>query len=139
MPWRNHDSDPDQDICTRLPIHVRLRRSSQAAPPRLEIYNTKTKKTERGPYVISAQSGAVDVSEEMRNIVTTEQGSLSGVSSDRIIVLHISNPDVPFLDLVDMPGIVTAPSANEVSRMNGLKVACMSDACCHWCKREKTG
>ena len=67
--------------------------------------------------MISAQSGAMDVSEEMRHIVTREHGSLSGVSSSRIIVLHISNPDVPFLDLVDLPGIVTAPSGNEVSHL----------------------
>ena len=44
-------------------------------------------------------------------------GSLRGVSSSRIIILHVSNPDVPFLDLVDMPGIVTVPSGNEPSDM----------------------
>jgi hypothetical protein len=40
-------------------------------------------------------------------------GSLRGVSSSRIIILHVSNPDVPFLDLVDMPGLVTVPSGDE--------------------------
>ena len=44
-------------------------------------------------------------------------GSLRGVSSNRIIILHVTNPDVPFLDLVDMPGIVTVPSGNEPSDM----------------------
>jgi len=107
----------DDNICTRLPIHVRLRRSEQAQAPRLEIYNIETKTTERGPYVIAAQSGATDVSEEMRRILTEEQGSLRGVSSNRIIILHITSPTVPFLDLIDMPGIVTAPSGNEPSDM----------------------
>jgi hypothetical protein len=64
----------DENICTRLPIHVRLRRSDKAMPPRLEVYNTLTKATEKGPYVISAQYGDVDVSEEMRRILTEEQG-----------------------------------------------------------------
>jgi len=40
-------------------------------------------------------------------------GSLRGVSSSRIIILHVKNPDVPFLDLVDMPGLVTVPSGDE--------------------------
>ena len=44
-------------------------------------------------------------------------GSLRGVSSSRIIILHVTNPDVPFLDLVDMPGMVTVPSGNEPSDM----------------------
>jgi hypothetical protein len=35
------------------------------------------------------------------------------VSSSRIIILHVKNPDVPFLDLVDMPGLVTVPSGDE--------------------------
>jgi hypothetical protein len=65
----------DENICTRLPIHVRLRRSDKAMPPRLEVYNTLTKTTEKGPYVISAQYGDFDVSEEMRRILTEEQGN----------------------------------------------------------------
>jgi hypothetical protein len=35
------------------------------------------------------------------------------VSSSRIIILHIESPDVPFLDLVDMPGLVAVPSGKE--------------------------
>ena len=51
----------------------------------------------------------------MQRILIEEHGQLTGVSSDRIIILHIASPNVPFLDLVDMPGIVTAPSGSEVS------------------------
>jgi hypothetical protein len=65
----------DDNICTRLPIHVRLRRSDKAMPPMLEVYNTLTKTTEKGPYVIAAQYGDFDVSEEMRRILTEEQGN----------------------------------------------------------------
>ena len=107
----------DENICTRLPIHVRLRRSDKAMPPKLEVYNTNTKETERGPYIIAAHSGVADVSEEMRRILIQEQGSLRGVSAHRIIILHITNPNVPCLDLVDMPGIVTAPSGDDPADM----------------------
>jgi len=105
------------NICTRLPIHVRLRRSGRAEPPKLEVFNVKTNTTERGPYTIAAQSGAADVSEEMGRIIREEQGALKGVSASRIIILHISSPEVPFLDLIDMPGLVTAPSGDEPSDM----------------------
>jgi hypothetical protein len=70
----------DENICTRLPIHVRLRRSDKAMPPRLEVYNTLTKTTEKGPYVISAQYGDVDVTEEMSRILTEEQGKKKTLS-----------------------------------------------------------
>jgi hypothetical protein len=102
-----------ENICTRLPIHVRLRRSDRGLPPRLEVFNLITKTTERGPYIIAAQSGAADVSEEMGRIIKEEQGALRGVSATRIIILHVSSPDVPFLDLIDMPGLVSAPSGTE--------------------------
>ena len=41
------------NICTRLPIHVRLRRSDRAEPPKLEVFNVKTNTRERGPYTIA--------------------------------------------------------------------------------------
>ncbi len=44
----------NENICTRLPFHVRLRRSDQPMPPKLEVYNTETKTTEKGPHVIAA-------------------------------------------------------------------------------------
>ena len=106
-----------ETTCTRIPIHVRLRCKAQAEPPTLEVFNVRTKTTERGPYVIAAQSGAADVSEEMGRIIMEEQGALRGVSATRIIILHVSSPDVPFLDLIDMPGLVTAPSGTEPSDM----------------------
>lgn len=93
-----------------LGIHVRLRRSDQALPPKLEVHNVKTMTTENGPCVITAQSCAADVSEEMRKIIEDEQGSMRGVSASKIIIVHITSPDVLFLDLVDLPGIVTSPS-----------------------------
>lgn len=33
-----------------------------------------------------------------------ENAKADGVSVDRIIILHLQNPHVPSIDLVDMPG-----------------------------------
>jgi hypothetical protein len=77
------------------------------------VFNITTSTTERGPLVIATQSGAVDVSEEMGRIIKEEQGALKGVSATRIFIIYISSPDVPFLDLIDMHGLVTAPSGTE--------------------------
>ena len=51
----------------------------------------------------------------MGRIIKEEHGALKGVSATRIIILHISSPDMPFLDFIDMPGLVTAPSGPEPS------------------------
>jgi len=63
-------------------------------------------------------AGSDDVSKEMQRILTEEQGALRGVSANRIIIIHIENPTVPFLDLVDMPGLVEVPSGNEPADMH---------------------
>jgi hypothetical protein len=100
----------DENICTRLPIHVRLRRSDKAMPPRLEVYNTLTKTTEKGPYVISAQYGDVDVSEEMRRILTEEQGNKNTTHSHTYIMrLHACMlEEESFLSEYELNGRLTA-------------------------------
>jgi len=92
------------DITTRLPIHVHLRNADISLPPTLEVVDTKTNKTVRGPYVVPSISGHLDVSEQMDEILSEEQRGLQGVSSTRRIVLHIENRHVPSIDLVDLPG-----------------------------------
>jgi len=53
-----------------------------------------------------AHAGAQDVSNEMKKIL--DELEEEGVSGKVIIKLHIKNPNVPCLDLIDMPGLVTA-------------------------------
>lgn len=62
-----------------------------------------------------AHTGAADVSAEMKKILIELQEE--GVSGDKIIRLHIKSPNVPCLDLIDMPGLVT--SGNPVRHSNG--------------------
>ena len=99
-----------EGICTRLPIHVRLRNAAQAQAPRLEVYNVASNRTEEGPYEVPMQSGALDVRDKMREVLEREHGRAEGVSADRIIILHVQGPHVPSLDVVDMPGLISAPA-----------------------------
>lgn len=46
------------------------------------------------------------MSTEMKKILTELQEE--GVTGAKIIKLHIKNPNVPCLDLIDMPGLVTS-------------------------------
>jgi len=43
-------------MCTRLPIHIHLRRSEKAEAPVLEVYDTSQKKTLR-KYPVTAENG----------------------------------------------------------------------------------
>ena len=100
-----------EGICTRLPIHVRLRNAAHAKAPRLEVYNLVNNQTEEGPFEVPMQSGALDVRDKMREVLAREHGRAEGVSADRIIILHVQGPHVPSLDVVDMPGLIAAPAA----------------------------
>lgn len=99
-----------EGICTRLPIHVRLRNAAQAQAPRLEVYSLVNNRTEEGPFEVPMQSGALDVRDKMREVLEREHGRVEGVSADRIIILHVHGPHVPSLDVVDMPGLIAAPA-----------------------------
>ena len=99
----------DEALCTRVPIHVHLRRSGQSELPRLEVYDEERKRVLRSQDVVPMR-GYQDVSDEMGKILK-EVGE-EGVTSKRTIRLHIKNPNVPCLDLIDMPGLVT--TANSV-------------------------
>ena len=95
------------ETCTRLPIHVRLRNSAQATAPRLEVFSTAANKTVEGPFVVPMETCELDVQDMMNKILQQEHGAASGISTDRIIILHVQGPNVPSLDVVDMPGLTT--------------------------------
>ena len=109
-----------EDICTRMQIQVRLRRkvspSNIVTLPRLEVLNLKTQKTEL-TRTIAMQGALFDVRAIMEDIIRRQNQGLKGVTRDYCIILHIESPTVPSLDLVDLPGVVTAASAGEPSNM----------------------
>ena len=104
----------DIGICTRLAIHVRLRNSENAQPPKMEVFNLKTQKTEEGPFIIPIQWGDVAVRDKMREILERERPQHVGVSDERIIIVWVQGPLLPSIDLVDLPGLVASPHDLEV-------------------------
>ena len=101
-----------EGLCTRLPIHARLRRTATALPPVLVVYNVVTKE-EEVRRVIPFQTGHIDVRIEMDRLLKQSNGSLSGIDSTHIIILHIHSPRVPSIDLIDLPGIVACSAPGE--------------------------
>ena len=98
-----------EGVCTRLPIHVRLRFSQEAKAPRLEVYSRSQKRTVEGPFMVPMHSGALDVQEKMNEVLQSERRLSPSASADRILILHIESPHVPSLDVVDMPGLIATP------------------------------
>ena len=98
-----------KNTCTRLPIHVRLRNAEQAKAPRLEVYCSESKRTVEGPFVVPMQTARDFVHKKMNEILTSEQGKSKGISSQHKIILHVEGPNIPSLDVVDMPGLVATP------------------------------
>jgi hypothetical protein len=56
----------DRKLCTRVPIHVRLRNADKCEAATLEVHNVRTGETEEEPYVIPTAFGAVDVRAKMQ-------------------------------------------------------------------------
>ena len=113
-----------ENICTRIPIHVRLRRTEKPLAPRLVVWNKSTEKVEQTITMIPTDSGHYYVRAAMEEILLEEQGQLKGIVMDKIIILHIDNPSVPSLDLVDLPGLVSVPNEDEPENMMELTKAC---------------
>jgi hypothetical protein len=104
-------------FCTRLPIHVRLRRPDAArdecASVTMSVITAEAYRTvgydaqpEEPPCTISTAAGYHFVQDCMDQLERRLAGETGGVVADRIIVLDVLHPEVPVLDLIDLPGIV---------------------------------
>ena len=117
----------DDNLCTRMKIQVRLRRTAQASAPRLEVIDTSTNLSVGPSRTIPMDGANIDVREAMERIIRDKNTNLSGVSADHMIVLHVESPNVPSLNLVDMPGLVSAASPGEPEDMAQQTQALVQD------------
>lgn len=117
-------------FCTRLAIHVRLRRSHEKpSVAKLTVQDAASGKgvpldgdpgANAGPYVeeIPIGNGFVYVQDRMQAIIDDHvarrkragaEADATGVVSDKILVLEVQHPSVPSIDLIDLPGLTTYP------------------------------
>jgi len=105
-------------FCTRLPIHVRLRRPDPTLDETacvtmsvvaFEEYRQhgRDAEPEEPPTTIAIAAGYQFVQDKMDELERTLSGEHGGVVADKIIVLDVLHPEVPVIDLIDLPGIVT--------------------------------
>ena len=104
-------------VCTRIAIAVQLRRGD-AAPVVLEMVDVETGESVAGSRLeIAAEVADTHVREAMDAEIQRANGSTNGVCHDRRIVLHVTRPDLPNLDFLDLPGIVGASRRGEPKDM----------------------
>ncbi|KAL1499354.1 hypothetical protein AB1Y20_011561 [Prymnesium parvum] len=101
-------------FCTRLPIHVRLRRPElDRASVTMSVVTMKDYRQSgheasplEPPITIAVANGYQMVQDKMDELERALAETSGGVVEDRIIVLDVMHPEVPVIDLVDLPGIV---------------------------------
>ncbi|KAK3266436.1 hypothetical protein CYMTET_24941 [Cymbomonas tetramitiformis] len=104
-------------ICTRLPIHVRLRQCDPGdhGHATLVVEDAQTGALEGEPRLIPIQSGARFV-EEVQERIRAENKDTDGISVTKRIIVELHHPNVPTIDLVDTPGLEAMPGQAPATR-----------------------
>jgi hypothetical protein len=110
-------------FCTRLAIHVRLRRSPDAkSVATLSVHDSHTGVKIGETTSVPIATGFKHVQDRMEEVINqhtkptataapSSSSEPSGVVSDRTLVLEVQHPNVPSIDLVDLPGLTTYPES----------------------------
>ncbi|CAE7563208.1 MX2 [Symbiodinium sp. CCMP2456] len=103
-------------FCTRLATHLRLRRNPDVCRTTLSVYTVTPQgdELEGEAMVVPKENGHLFVQEKMDQLVSElskgEEGAGSGgIVTRKIIVIEVQGPEVPSIDLVDLPGITSWP------------------------------
>lgn len=104
--------------CTRMKIEIRLRRGP-TKNPRLTLYrydangDVAEKSTE-----VAMETGSEGLQIEMDSLINSDP-SMPQICPDKYLVMEITNPKAPNIDLVDMPGLIATPEheANLIQKM----------------------
>jgi len=92
-----------ENICTRMAIKIKLRRTEKAETPELSVVDLKTEKEIEPPRPIPVATGHTDVREAMNDAIRREHKNLCGISLERMLVLHVRSPSVPTLSIALLP------------------------------------
>ncbi|CAJ1397421.1 unnamed protein product [Effrenium voratum] len=93
--------------CTRMAIHLRLRRTPGVSRATLTVSSAKGE-TKDVSMDMPQENGWLLVEEQMKRL-QQELSEGSKIISDKKIIVEVHRPDVPCLDLVDLPGMVQSP------------------------------
>jgi hypothetical protein len=121
----------DPEICTRLPIHVRLRQcDATESSTTLVVENVNTGEVVSPPEVIPILTGFDFVLSKTHDLIVDENNKLEAntvkTSTTKRIVLEVHHPYVPTIDLIDMPGL-EAMNAGERTRTREILEKQVSD------------
>jgi GTP-binding protein EngB required for normal cell division len=115
------DDGSDVSLCTRIRIEVQLRNCAESHIPELRVTDLEGNPLPgfESPILIPAQNGHIDVRREMNKLIAdTHDSTPDAYVTDRIIKLLVRGPQVPTIDLVDLPGIrQTGPGAEATQRL----------------------
>ena len=112
-----------EKITTRMAIKIQLRRTADVdTPPEVSVVKWKEKDPVTGQPVedprfkkrtIMIVDGDYRIREVMDEVMKDTTNKQGGVSMDLMLVVNVSRPNVPSIDLVDLPGYVTKSYRDE--------------------------
>lgn len=111
------------DICTRLPIVVELRNEPAPTQPTISIWEKSPSggadKDLGGPGALDADEddAAELVRRTMDAVIKREHSRVTGISQKTYLKLRLAGPDLPTLDLLDLPGLVNNRHKGEPATM----------------------
>ena len=103
-----------EGIVTRMPIRVQLRRATsvEATTPHVSVINWRTGQPHPNPKLANRIVQVRDGDETIRKVmkqVLDHMDHTDGIDMEHMLVVNISRPSVPSMDLVDLPGLVSTP------------------------------
>ena len=109
----------DINICTTVPIYVRMRYAKESTPPTIGVYDMAKKKYVEGPFILPSRSGSVEVRTKMKEMLLycqQERTQKSPKADDRhVVLIRLQGPRVATVDIVDFPGLLTFPKEKKDS------------------------
>ena len=107
----------DNRICTRMAVRVSIRRSAASLPPTLEVWSTRTNERVGNAQIVPLTSGSHAVRDTMARLLQGIDrdrgdggvGNDGDIDTDHELRVSIVSPDLPPMNLLDLPGMVQAP------------------------------